>query len=161
MVIYRVPGKQRKRYARTYGEARDLKATLTTDIRRGEHRELRTVTFEEYVNEWLDSDVRACVAWLFDPKADDDPELGVGTVRKHLVTLGTIFVRTLFGLQSPRNRAQFARFASTSVSDELTRETEHVETSQLAWQGSGRHTIRSRAGSHERVDPGPHEEESQ
>jgi integrase len=55
MVTYRVHGKQRKRYARTYDEARALKATLATDIRRGEHRELRGVTFGEYVTEWLDS----------------------------------------------------------------------------------------------------------
>src|SRR2546423_5391819 len=55
MVTYRVGGQQRKRYARTYAEARDLKATLTTDIRRGEHRELRGVSFAEYVAEWLDS----------------------------------------------------------------------------------------------------------
>jgi hypothetical protein len=36
MVVYRVDGKQHKRYARTYDEARNLKATLTADIRRGE-----------------------------------------------------------------------------------------------------------------------------
>ena len=55
MVTYRVHGQQRKRYVRTYAEARDLKATLTSDIRRGEYRELRGATFAEYVSEWLDS----------------------------------------------------------------------------------------------------------
>src|SRR2546423_3403768 len=55
MVRYRVHGQERKRYARTYAEARDLKATLTTDIRRGEHRELGRVTFEQYAREWLKS----------------------------------------------------------------------------------------------------------
>jgi integrase len=55
MVTFRVHGKQRKRYARTYAEARDLKATLTTDIRRGEHHELGRVTFEAFACEWIES----------------------------------------------------------------------------------------------------------
>ena len=38
VVVYRFRGQQRKRFAHTYAEARDLKATLRTDIRRGEHR---------------------------------------------------------------------------------------------------------------------------
>jgi hypothetical protein len=55
MVTYRVNGKQRKRYARTFEEARDLKASLATDIRRGEYRERSVVTFEDYAREWIDS----------------------------------------------------------------------------------------------------------
>ena len=46
-------GKQRKAFARTLGEARDLKATLTADVRRGEHRVLSRVTFAEYAPTWI------------------------------------------------------------------------------------------------------------
>jgi integrase len=55
MVTYRVQGEQRKRYARTYEEACDLKASLRTDIRRGEYRELGKVTFKQYASDWIDS----------------------------------------------------------------------------------------------------------
>jgi integrase len=55
VVVYRHRGQQRKRCARTYDEARALKATLTADIRRGEHRETSALTFEEYAREWIGS----------------------------------------------------------------------------------------------------------
>ncbi len=55
VVVYRFRGQQRKRFARTYAEARDLKATILADIRRGEHREVARLTFEEYAREWIDS----------------------------------------------------------------------------------------------------------
>jgi integrase len=55
VVVYRHQGQQRKRHARTYDEARALKATLTADIRRGEHREASNLTFEQYAREWIDS----------------------------------------------------------------------------------------------------------
>ena len=55
MVTYRIHGQQRKRYARTYAEALDLKATLTTDICRGEYRERAMVTVEEYAKDWIDT----------------------------------------------------------------------------------------------------------
>jgi hypothetical protein len=42
-----------KRAARTLAEARDLKATLTADVRRGEYRTLSKVTFAEYAPEWI------------------------------------------------------------------------------------------------------------
>ncbi len=71
MVTYRHNGKQRKRYARTYAEARDLKATLATDVRRGEHRELRGVTFAEYVADWLDSYAGRTVGGLRQSTRDD------------------------------------------------------------------------------------------
>ncbi|MGH3114957.1 MAG: hypothetical protein ACRDOP_15955, partial [Gaiellaceae bacterium] len=46
VVTFRDPlGRQRKRSARTLSEARDLKATLTADVRRGEYRALSKVTF--------------------------------------------------------------------------------------------------------------------
>lgn len=55
-VVYRDPlGRQRKRSARTLAEARDLKATLTADVRRGEYRTLSKVTFAEYAPEWIRS----------------------------------------------------------------------------------------------------------
>ena len=41
VVIFRDPhGRQRKRTARTLAEARDLKAALTADVKRGEYRAL-------------------------------------------------------------------------------------------------------------------------
>jgi integrase len=56
VVIFRDPhGKQRKRSARTLAEARDLKAALTADVRRGEYRALSKVTFGEYAPEWIES----------------------------------------------------------------------------------------------------------
>jgi len=55
VVRYRHRGQERKRFARTYDEARALKATLTADIRRGEHRESSTLTFEQYALDWIDS----------------------------------------------------------------------------------------------------------
>jgi hypothetical protein len=49
VVIVRDPnGRQRKHAARTLAEARELKATLTADVRRGEYRELSRQTFAEY-----------------------------------------------------------------------------------------------------------------
>lgn len=54
VVVYRDPqGRQRKRFARTLAEARDLKATLTADVRRGEFRALSRTSFAEYASEWL------------------------------------------------------------------------------------------------------------
>lgn len=56
VVVFRDPsGRQRKRAARTLAEARDLKAALTADVRRGEYRSLSKVTFGEYVAEWIGS----------------------------------------------------------------------------------------------------------
>jgi len=53
IVRYRVRGEDRKRSARTYAEARSLKAKLTTDLQSGEHREAHSTTFEEYAREWI------------------------------------------------------------------------------------------------------------
>ncbi|HUA12394.1 MAG TPA: site-specific integrase [Solirubrobacteraceae bacterium] len=55
VVRYRHRGKQHKRFARTYDEARTLKATLVADMRRGEHRETSSVTFEDYAREWVET----------------------------------------------------------------------------------------------------------
>jgi integrase len=56
VVVYRDPnGKQRKASARTLAEARDLKATLTADISRGEYRALTKVTFGQYAPKWINS----------------------------------------------------------------------------------------------------------
>ena len=46
-------GKQHKRSARTLAEARDLKAALTADVKRGEFRALSRMTFGEYAPEWI------------------------------------------------------------------------------------------------------------
>jgi integrase len=56
VVIFRDPhGKQRKRSACTLAEARDLKAALIADVRRGEYRTLSKVMFGEYAAEWIAS----------------------------------------------------------------------------------------------------------
>jgi integrase len=56
VVVFRDPnGRQRKKGARTLAEARDLKATLTADVRRGEYRALSRVNFADYASEWISS----------------------------------------------------------------------------------------------------------
>lgn len=56
VVIFRDPaGRQRKQSARTLAEARDLKAGLTADVKRGEYRALSRVTFGQYAAEWIES----------------------------------------------------------------------------------------------------------
>jgi integrase len=47
-------GEARKRYVRTYDEARRVKASLTTDLARGEYRELAPTPFAEYAWQWLE-----------------------------------------------------------------------------------------------------------
>jgi integrase len=55
-VVYRDPaGRQRKQGARTLAEARALKASLATDVRRGEWREQSAVTFAQHWEPWIDS----------------------------------------------------------------------------------------------------------
>src|SRR5436190_21702946 len=46
-------GKQRKKAARTLAEARALKGQLTADVRRGEYRGLKKVTFADYAPRWI------------------------------------------------------------------------------------------------------------
>ncbi len=49
VVVFRDPtGRQRKRFARTLAEARDLKLMLGADVARGEYRTLSKITFAEY-----------------------------------------------------------------------------------------------------------------
>lgn len=48
-------GHQRKRFARTLREARDLKAALRTDVRRREYRQESRVTFVDYARDWIDT----------------------------------------------------------------------------------------------------------
>jgi integrase len=56
VVVFRdVAGRQRKRSARTLAEARELKAILTADVKRGEYRALSRVTFAEYAEEWIET----------------------------------------------------------------------------------------------------------
>jgi integrase len=45
-------GRVRQRSAPTLAEARAAKAALTTDVRRGEYRELRTITLADYAATW-------------------------------------------------------------------------------------------------------------
>lgn len=56
VVTYRDPqGRQRKQFARTLAEARDVKAAMRADVARGEYRTLSRVTFAEYAPEWIRS----------------------------------------------------------------------------------------------------------
>jgi integrase len=55
VVVFRdLSGRQRKRFTRTLAEARDLKATLTADVKRGEFRAFSRVTFADYAKEWIE-----------------------------------------------------------------------------------------------------------
>ena len=79
VVRYRDPrGKERKRFARTLAEARDLKATLTADVKRGEYRALSKVTFNEYAPTWIKSYAGRTSRGLRDAtRADYARELGL------------------------------------------------------------------------------------
>jgi integrase len=57
VVRFRGPdGRSRKRFARTLAEARDLKASLVTDIRRGDYRDRsKSPSFEQYAADWIRS----------------------------------------------------------------------------------------------------------
>ncbi|WP_217913533.1 tyrosine-type recombinase/integrase [Miltoncostaea marina] len=46
-------GRRRKRSAATMAEARRLKASLATDVARGDYRELSDLRFDEYAREWV------------------------------------------------------------------------------------------------------------
>jgi integrase len=48
-------GTPRKRSAATLAEARDLKASMTTDVRRGEYRTQSRVRFADYARDWATS----------------------------------------------------------------------------------------------------------
>ena len=55
-VVYRDPsGRQRRKSARTFAEARSLKAAFRADVDRGEYRELSNVTFADYAREWIET----------------------------------------------------------------------------------------------------------
>jgi integrase len=48
-------GIPRKRSAATLAHARELKATLTADVKRGDYRTLPKLSFADYAREWIDS----------------------------------------------------------------------------------------------------------
>jgi integrase len=52
--VYRSAGRQRKRHARTYEEARRIKRESETDRDRGELQERATITFLRYLDEWVE-----------------------------------------------------------------------------------------------------------
>src|SRR4051794_11991568 len=54
VVVYYVNGKQRKESARTYAEAKRLKATRQADVARGEFYDASRKTFAEYFLEWVE-----------------------------------------------------------------------------------------------------------
>jgi integrase len=52
--VFRVAGKQRKRHARTYDDARRIKRESETDRDRGELQERTTVTLLSFLDEWVE-----------------------------------------------------------------------------------------------------------
>ena len=52
--VYRSAGRQRKRHARTYEEAKRIKRESETDRDRGELQEGSAITFRRYLNEWVE-----------------------------------------------------------------------------------------------------------
>src|SRR4051812_3681159 len=53
VVVYRVDGRQRKAFARTYDAARSLKSRLATQIADGDYRPPTKVTFGAYARSWI------------------------------------------------------------------------------------------------------------
>jgi integrase len=51
--VYRSAGRQRKRHARSYEEAKRVKRESETDRDRGELQERSTITFRRYLDEWV------------------------------------------------------------------------------------------------------------
>ncbi|HVD39956.1 MAG TPA: site-specific integrase [Solirubrobacterales bacterium] len=51
--VYRSSGKQRKRHARSYKEAKRIKRESETDRDRGELQERNAITFRRYLDEWV------------------------------------------------------------------------------------------------------------
>lgn len=56
VVVYRDPsGRPRKAAAKTLAQARDLKAALTADVKRGEYRAVSKVTFADHATRWIET----------------------------------------------------------------------------------------------------------
>lgn len=55
VVYYDNEGRQRKRHARTFTEAKRLKAALSTDVHRGEHVGSSRLTLAQYEEKWAES----------------------------------------------------------------------------------------------------------
>lgn len=52
--VYRSAGRQRKRHARTYAEAKRIKRESETDRDRGELQERTAITLRRYLDEWVE-----------------------------------------------------------------------------------------------------------
>ena len=111
VVIFRDPnGRQRKRSARTLSQARDLKATLTADVRRGEYRTLSKVTFADYATEWITCyQGRTSRGIRPETLADYKRDLGIGRDGE-LMGDGAIafFGRTALAAIEPRDMKRYA-----------------------------------------------------
>jgi hypothetical protein len=60
--VFRSAGRQRKRHARTYQEAKRIKRESETDRDRGELQERTTIGFLHYVDEWVERSADRAVA---------------------------------------------------------------------------------------------------
>ena len=54
VVVYRAGGKQRKEFARTLAEARQVRAARVADDARGEFQVRTTIRLREFLSEWID-----------------------------------------------------------------------------------------------------------
>ena len=52
--VFRAAGRQRKRHARTYAQARQIKRESETDRDRGELQQPSAITFRRYLDEWVE-----------------------------------------------------------------------------------------------------------
>jgi integrase len=131
VVTYRDPqGRQRKRYAATIGEARDLKAALRADVARGEFRALSRVTFAEYAPQWIAGYQGRTARGLRDStRADYRRALGLGEDGEPLTgkdgrPLGAVafFGRMRLAEIEPRDVKRYAaQVAETGVSANTVR----------------------------------------
>jgi integrase len=125
VVIFRDPnGRQRKRSARTLAEARDLKATLTADVRRGEYRALSKLTFADYAVRWIDT-YGGRTARGIRP----------GTLRDYRRQLG------LDDAGNPTGRGAVAHFGRTVLA-ELRPQDLKAYAAHVAARGVARNTVR-------------------
>jgi integrase len=124
-VIFRdSTGRQRKRSARTLAEARDLKATLTADVRRGEYRAPSKLTFADYAVRWADT-----------YEGRTSRGIRPGTLRDYRRQLG------IDDDGNPTGRGAVAHFGRTLLT-ELRPQDVKAYAAHVAARGVARNTVR-------------------